>query len=72
MQVKKDIGSGDLYIQELDDTLYIDFSPYKANGLIPMIEITDKSDHILLTAYDLDGNVRELVYPLEKAKQRAI
>ena len=72
MVIKKEFDCGSLYIQETENKLYVDFNPKGANGLIPVIGIEDKGDNIRLVATDLDGNERELVYPIEKARQKGM
>ena len=72
MIIKKDISIGSLYVQETDIGLYVDFAPKGANSIIPIVSISDRGDHLLLLADDIDGNTRELVYPAEKARRQAM
>lgn len=74
MLIKKDfqLCGGALYIQETETGLYVDFGPKGANGLVPIVGIEDRKDYIQLMAWDLDGNERELVYPIEKARQKGM
>lgn len=72
MIVRKELQCGSLYIQESETGLWIDFNPKGANGLVPVVGIEDRGDSIGLVATDLDGNERELVYPIEKARQKGM